>query len=69
MKPTVCTFCLLQLARAAELVRYSLYLATRRRGLLLPSERIAEATTWQRERLFWGRCYRHHMAALISPLS
>lgn len=66
MKPHPLTDMLLRLTHAAQLAVYALHLAARRRGPLLPSERIAEATTWQRERLFWARCYHHHMASLIS---
>lgn len=66
MKPHPLTDCLLRLSHAAHLAVYALYLAARRRGPLLPSERIAEATQWQSDRLFWGRCYSRHMAALLS---
>lgn len=66
MKPHPLTDCLLRLTNAAHLAVYALHLAARRRGPLLPSERLTEATVWQSERLFWARTYRHHMAALIS---
>lgn len=66
MKPSPLTDCLLRLCDAANLAVYALHLAARRRGPLLPSERIAEASQWQSNRLFWARCYAHHMAALIS---
>jgi hypothetical protein len=62
MKPDPITDCLLRLTNAAHLAVSALYLAARRRGPLLPSERITEAMQWQRERLFWARCYRSYMA-------
>lgn len=67
MKPHPLTDCLLRLAYAAEVVAYALHLAAKRRGILLPSERIAEATQWQTNRLFWARCYRRHMADILQP--
>jgi hypothetical protein len=67
MKPDPLTDCLLRLSYAAEVVAYALHLAVKRRGILLPSERVAEATQWQTNRLFWARCYRSHMTAMLNP--
>ena len=66
MKPIHGTSILLRLSYCADLAMYALHLACRRYDVRLKTERIAEATQWQRERLFWARTYRLLMSGLLA---
>lgn len=66
MKPIHGTAILLRLSYCADLAMYALHLACRKYDVMLKSERIAEATQWQRERLFWSRTYRRLMTELLA---
>lgn len=69
MKPHPLTDCLLRFSHAAEIVGMAMHLAARNRGPKLRTEYLAEATTWQSNRLFWLRTYQAEMRTLLSRLA
>jgi hypothetical protein len=69
MKPHPITDCLLRYLEAAAIVSGAMHLALRNRGPMLRTEYLAEATQWQRHRLFWLDTYRRQMRELLGRLA